>query len=148
MARTSKIVTEGTPADRALDHREMHAEHRYWRSDTALWNDELQLWQQELQTALADMHKLEDSLKEHQKALAAQAAEVAADSQQITIHEQALADYERGESQEELIALSKVHQKEAEKHRGHWAAQERVKKHHHQLMAHWNVLLKALTAPM
>src|SRR5581483_5893148 len=148
MSRTPHILAETPPTARVLDHREMHVEHRCWQGDIALWNDELHLWQQELQTALADMHMLEDSLKQHQTALQAQIGQVESESGRISAHEHALAEYEAGAAQEALIALSKGHQQQAERHDAQLAAQERIKKHHHQLMAHWHVLLKALSAPM
>ncbi|HWA97419.1 MAG TPA: hypothetical protein VG713_02960 [Pirellulales bacterium] len=125
-------------------HLEMHRDHQQWASDRELWHDELMIWRQELDGAMADLNRIETALREHREALEARDAGIEAESQDSCRHEHHLAEYEGGEANTSLVGMAKTHGHEAKKHHEQRIVQERIKKHHHELMAHWNLLVKAI----
>jgi hypothetical protein len=60
-------------------------------------------------------------------------------------HEHALAEFERGGPGDELLVMAKSHKENAEQHAQQREGHERLKKRHHTVVAHWSLLLKALT---
>jgi hypothetical protein len=44
--------------------------------------------------------------------------------------------------------MVRQHQEEAARHAESRAGHEKLKRHHHAVVAHWNLLLKALQAPI
>jgi len=131
-----------------LSHAEMHSDHRQWVSEDAMWEDEVHMWQGELDQAVAEMKKLETALAEHRKSLEAHAQAVREYRERQDQHEHSLADYERGESGADLVALAREHAKECEQQRQRRATHERVKRHHHTMIAHWRLLCKAMCKEM
>jgi hypothetical protein len=109
-----------------------------------MWRDDLVIWEREIEQALADSKQLEDALRAHRKALQDHLEATGAQEQTLYKHERALAEYERGGPGEDLLPMAKVHKENAEKHAKHAAAHERLKRHHHTVMAHWSLLLEAL----
>ena len=63
------------------------------------------------------------------------------------MHEHALADYERGESGEELIQMAQVFGRSAEQHADQSRKHENTKRQHHELMASWRLLMKSFIQP-
>ncbi len=91
------------------------------------------------------MRKLEEALREHRRTLQTHLEAITAEEQALKDHEYALAEYERGGPGDGLLDMARTHQENASKHAQQRQAHERLKKQHHTVMAHWSLLLKALT---
>jgi hypothetical protein len=138
----------GDAMSSVLSHAEMHTDHQQWTIEEVLWVDEAHVWLKEMDAALAEMKKLEGVLGDERRALAAHAETVSSLRQKRASHETALADYERGGRGERLIAMASNHEREAGQHLQQRHAHERVKQHHHTLMAQWRLLFRALSKEM
>lgn len=130
------------------DHLEMHFEHKQLMNEFALWQEQVNHWRQEFRGALAEIERLKSSLKSHDDALQKHAEELDRECTRLQGHEQALVDFERGGSGQELIALAQDHTKELSSQLNRRAVHERIKRHHHSLMAQWRLLFDALSKPM
>ncbi|HUY91319.1 MAG TPA: hypothetical protein VMV10_21455 [Pirellulales bacterium] len=131
-----------------LNHAEMHSDHRQWASEDALWEDDVHLWQGELDQTAAEMKKIEAALAEHRRSLESHAEAVRDFREEEDRHEHSLAEYERGESGEDLVVMAQKHNAEAEKQRQRRKTHERIKRHHHTMIAHWRLLCKAICKEM
>jgi hypothetical protein len=85
------------------------------------------------------------ALEEHDKALKAHAAAIRLHHQSLGKHEQALAEFEQGGTAEEPLTMAPEHQKEDARHGQQRNAHERIKKHHHTMIAQLNLVQKALS---
>ena len=128
-------------------HQTMHGEHRFWESEISLWRDDLGAWQHELAKAQGEIKQLEHALEEHAQTLRKHASAIRLEEQTFDSHEHALAEYEKGDEGDGLFELARQHRAEAVHHTEHRAAHEQLKRRHHGVIAHWNVLLKALCEP-
>ena len=147
MAESKLVIGNGTrEVGPETSHALMHREHRQWLSEDNLWRDDIAIWQKELKTALTDLTQVEKALHAHEKALEVHAAAVRCYEQDAAAHEHLLAEYEQGGEGDKLVALVQAHQKGADKHAQQRAAHERIKKHHHTVIARCNLLLKALAS--
>jgi hypothetical protein len=122
----------------------MHHEHRQWLSENDLWRCDIGSWQEELRRAVVGLKEIEAALKEHETALQTHAAAIRLREQELATHEHALAEYERGEAGAELLGLARTHKAEAAKHAQQRDAHERIKRHHHEVIAKMSLLHKAL----
>lgn len=127
-----------------VDHAQMHRDHCQLRSEDDLWRLEIAAWQRELQAAVEDLSKLEAALKDHEKALQVHAGAIRICECEAGEHEHALAAFEKGGGGEELIDMAKAHQAEISQHELRRGVHERIKRHHHSMMAQWNMLVKAI----
>ena len=125
-------------------HASMHQNHRQWLSDNKMWRCDIAAWQQEFKTVTQELKQVEAALMEHEQALQIHAAAIRVREQDLTAHEHALAEYERGEAGDQLIALARAHDQEAAKHAQQSEAHERIKRHHHLVMAKVVELRKSL----
>jgi septal ring factor EnvC (AmiA/AmiB activator) len=125
----------------------MHAEHRLWESEISLWRDDLRAWQQELSKAQGEIKQLEKALEDHAHALRIHASTLRLQEQTIDGHEHELAQYEKGGEGEELFQMARQHSAEAGRHNEHRNAHEQLKRRHHNVIAHWSLLLRALREP-
>jgi hypothetical protein len=122
----------------------MHGEHRHWESEINLWRDDLRAWQQELAKAEGEIKQLEKALADHGQALRLHGSALRLDEQEFEDHEHAIVEYEKGGEGEELLEMARRHSAQAVHHDRHRAAHEQLKRRHHNVITHWNVLLKAL----
>lgn len=129
-------------------HLEMHIDHKHQLNELALWQESLGLWHAELAMALRDIDRLKGALESHDKALREHAAELDQAVEQINRHEHALAQHERGETEPALIAMVQEHRDNMARRQAMQKIHERIKKHHHSLIAQWRLLFDALTKPM
>lgn len=122
----------------------LHNDHKYCLSEYALWHDEIRAWQGEVEQALADLKRVESALRAHQRALQVHAAAVQLYGQEVLGEEHELATAERRAAEPKTSgpAGGKC---ELEKHEKQRSDHERTKRVHHALIAHWRLLLKALT---
>lgn len=131
----------------ASTHMNMHNEHRFWESEIGLWRDDLRAWQHELAKAQNEIKLLEKAMEDHAHALRTHGSSLRLEEQSFEGHEHAIADYEKGGEGDQLFEMAREHNKEAAHHVEHRAAHERLKRRHHNAIAHWNLLLKALREP-
>lgn len=122
----------------------MHDEHRYWESEISLWRDDLRAWQNELATAERELKLLEKALADHAQALRLHGSSLRLDEQEFESHEHEIAEFEKGAEGEELFEMACRHCAQGEQHTEHRVAHEQLKRRHHNIIAHWNVLLKTL----
>jgi len=125
----------------------MHAEHRYWENEIDLWREDLRAWQHELAKAQGEIKQLEEALARHARTLQQHGAALRLEEQKTDTHEHEIVKYEQGGEGEELFEMAREHSHEAQGHAEHRAAHEQLKRLHHTVIVHWNVLLKALNPP-
>ena len=125
-------------------HIEMHREHATWREEDDLWRDELAIWEREINDAIQDLPRLELALREYAKKLQKHAASIRLYEQDFTVHEETLAEFERGEIPEELVVQAQGHARESEQHQTKRKAHEEIKKQQHVLLSKWKPLIAAL----
>lgn len=122
----------------------MHDEHRYWESEISLWRDDLRAWQQELAKAESEIKLLEKALADHAHMLRLHGSSLRLGEQEFEGHEHEIVEFEKGGEGEELFEMARHHSAEAVQHNRHRAVHEQLKRRHHNITVHWNVLLKAL----
>jgi hypothetical protein len=125
-------------------HEMMHAEHRYWENEIKLWREDLRAWQHELAKTQGGLKQLEEALAKHARTLQQHSSALRLEEQKADAHEHEIVKYEQGGEGEELFDMAREHSREAQRHADHRAAHEQLKRLHHTVIAHWNVLLKAL----
>ena len=128
-------------------HEMMHAEHRYWENEINLWREDLRAWQHELAKTQGEMKQFEEALTGHGRTLQQHGAALRLEELKADAHEHEIVKYEQGGEGEELFDMAREHSHEALRHAEHRAAHEQLKRLHHTVIAHWNVLLKALCPP-
>ena len=128
-------------------HMNMHSEHREWESEISAWRDDLRVWQQELAKTQGEMKQVEKSLEDHAEALRLHASTLRLQEQTFDIHEHAIVDYEKGGEGDELFEMARQHGEEAVSHNKHREAHDLLKQRHHNVIAHWNALLRAIREP-
>ena len=129
-------------------HEELHHDHIVWKAEVAQWRDDVELWEHELNQAEAQMKDLEKALKAHREALFAHAAAVREREKVTNSHELALAAYEAGNTGEELPAMAVAHKREEKSQADQRSAHDRIRRHHHTVLANWSLLLKAIKHDM
>lgn len=122
----------------------MHSEHRYWENETSLWREDLHAWQQELAKAVGEVKHLEKALADHGHVLRLHGSALRLDEQEFENHEHAMVEFEKGGEGDELLEMARRHGGQATQHGKHRAKHEQLKRRHHNIIAHWNLLLKAL----
>jgi hypothetical protein len=129
-------------------HTEMHCEHKHLLNEIALSQEQLSHWRQEFREALGNVERLKNALTCHDEALQKHAEELDRECTRLQQHEHALVEYERGGTGAELVSMVQQHKDELARQSRARATHERIKKHHHSLMAQWRLLFDAMTNPM
>ena len=127
----------------AKNHVEMHQNHLAWNSEKSFWRDDLRNWQHELTQAFASLKVLDADLKQHEETLRQHASAIRLNEQNVDTHEHSLAEFERGGQGTDLPLLARQHREEQEKHDQLRSVHEDLKRRHHFVMAHLNLLLKS-----
>ena len=151
MAKATTIAKRAHAELAAPDLRTtMHGQHRQFLAEHALWHDEIKLWQDELKRLLDEMSSVKQRLRGHQDAIRQHAAAARLYEQSLQRQAQDLANYERGRPTVAASELSTRHRGVEANHRRQRDVHEQLKRSHHTLIAHWNLLVKALaeTAPL
>ena len=128
-------------------HEMMHGEHRYWEGEINLWREDLRAWQHELAKAQSEIKLLEEALAKHARTLQQHGAALRLEEQKTDAHEHEIVKYEQGGEGDELFEMARGHSQQSLLHAKHRAAHEQLKRLHHTIIAHWNVLLKAFREP-
>lgn len=97
----------------------------------------------ELAQAFINLKELDADLKQHEQTLRQHAAAVRLNEEAVDTHEDSLAIFERGGDGADLPLLAKKHREEQAKHDQLRALHEELKRRHHFVIAHLNLLLKA-----
>lgn len=126
-------------------HLEMHRDHRDWEMETNFWRDDLRAWQKELTQARAEMQTLQNIFAERERQLCAHGSVIRLHATEAEDHEHQIAVLERGDAStgEHLIKTS--HADEAAQHLADRASHEKIKRHHHEFITRWRLLLFALS---
>jgi len=125
-------------------HPIMHGDHKQWLNENGSWLDDVHLWQDELKTAEDKIEECIALFKKHSERLMTHAAAIRCRELKLREHEHAIVEYEQGGEGNELPELAKAHLEEATHHTQQRAAHELFKRKHHEMLAHWNALLKAM----
>ena len=128
-------------------HEMMHSEHRHWEGEINLWREDLRAWQHELAKAQGEIKQLEESLARHARTLQQHGAALRLEEQTTDTHEHEIVKYEQGGEGDELFEMAREHSHEALRHAEHRAAHEQLKRLHHTVITHWNIVLRALREP-
>ena len=127
----------------------MQADQRQWDYVHSTWCVDIECWQREHESALSQLAKLQEMLRLHGEALGSHARAVEGHQQGLQDHGQAMSEYQNqgaGETLQETMASK--HRELAERQRTQHEAHERIKKHHHTVMAHVTMLKAAIEAAM
>jgi hypothetical protein len=125
-------------------HMNMHNEHRLWGQEISLWRDDLHAWQGELAQAQQEMTELKTAFETHGTVLRKHASSLRLEESTIDAHEHEIAAYERQGEGDELFEMARTHAQEGVDHVRHRQLHEELKRRHHSVIAHWNLLRKAL----
>lgn len=125
-------------------HIRMHGEHQCWEKDISLWRDDLCVWQQELARAQGEWKQLEKALEVHADLLRKHASSLRLEEESLGPHEHEIAEYEKGGEGDALFEMARKHSEEGVDHARHREVHEQLKRRHHTVIAHLNLLSKAL----
>lgn len=130
----------------ADNHADMHHDHQHWLADNAMWRDDIKLWRRECRRAMGEGNS-EDAFRELARAIDEHEEIIDRHIEKITVHENAVAGFERTQQGDtiEMLTLAKAHKKEAAEHGELRLAHEWLKKEHHRLMVHWAMLSREVT---
>jgi hypothetical protein len=124
-------------------HEEIHADHRLWENEIRMWREDTSAWQQEQNALLAE---LERALGGHGRLMEKHAEQIGVHEGDIGRHEHFIAECEKTAREAGTVeeSLSESHIQEEARHMGQRSTHERIKKHHHQVMARMRLVIDAL----
>jgi hypothetical protein len=122
----------------------MHQEHRFWEQEIRFWRDDLRVWQQELAAAQQALREIEAALEAHGTALRKHAASLRLEETTIDTHEHEIASFENQGEGSALFEMARTHATEAADHLRHRELHEGLKRRHHAVIAHLNLLRKGV----
>jgi len=126
----------------------MQADHRQWDRVHSTWRVDIEHWKKEHESAVAELMELQEVVRLHGDALDAHAETIERHQSGLRAHGRAMAEPHLDVHGQLHESLKKAHREHAEKHDGQRSAHERIKKHHHTVMAHLKMLRTALDAAM
>ena len=126
-----------------------HADHRYWQSELNMWVEDVANWKAEQSDALTELKQIEEEISEHGEALDEHNEKTILLGTGLHAHEKEIAECLKtgvvGEMHEEYCSY---HDRQASEQARQRDAHERIKKHHHQVMAQIAMLKAALETAM
>jgi predicted nucleic acid-binding Zn-ribbon protein len=128
-----------------IEGESMHHDHRQWESDVSMWRDHIGIWKQGHQNAFKELKRIEERLAEQSDALESHVNQLDFQEANILQHEHTVAGECRDQTEPRHHSMAD-HAKEATAHQHLRDAQERLKKHHHTVMAHIMMLKATLDA--
>lgn len=128
----------------ATSHLTMHQDHVAWQEEIRSWEEDLQIWRNEMAQVKASLPALERALEEHLAALAKNSAVLEESRLHIGAHEDALVDYERGDTAQRLIGMAAEHVDQAAQQKRERKEHAALAKHHREVLAHWRRLMREL----
>ena len=127
---------------------DMQADHRQWDYAHSAWSVDIEHWKTEHESALSELAKLQVIIQQHGAAIAAHAETIERHQDGFRDHERAMDEFQREGGGHIQEAMRNKHRESADRHNGQRAAHERIKKHHHGVMAHLTMLRAAIEAAM
>ena len=129
----------------AMTTETMHADHRHWQRAISMWHDDITQWNAQQQLALEKLEKAAVAIKAHAQSLAEHREAIADIACGVEFHEKNLAGELRDHCAADLDeALAERHSRHAEEMERQRLAHERLKHHHHTVMAQIALLSKAI----
>ena len=126
---------------------DMQADYRLWDHAHSIWRIDNEGWRGEHETALLQLAKLHQVVRQHGKSLESHAQAIEDHQKDLRDQDRAMSEYQnQGEPLQETM-VSK-HLELAERYKMQHKAHERIKKHHHSVMAHVMMLRAAIEAAM
>jgi hypothetical protein len=127
----------------------MQGDHRQWDYVHSTWRADVERWQREHESALSQLAKLEEMIRQHGRALESHAQAIEHHQQGLRDHGRAMAEFQKpGGGEPVQNAMASKHRELTGQHRTQHEAHERIKKHHHTVMAHVTMLKAAIEAAM
>ena len=128
----------------AVSHAAMHQDHRDWQSENALWRDQLREWAQPTAKAVEDLESIKAALVRHTEILSRHAAAVRLYEQKSAEHEHQIAAAVSGSTPDLPIHTDGKHFEEIADHHQVRLRHEALKRHHHELMARFSLLVQTM----
>jgi hypothetical protein len=135
-------------ADKTNTNAALRADHRLWQHEDTEWVADIERWRAEHKAALEQLATMQAAVHRHGEALDAHAEILAKHEQHLRDHERALSEFERAGGGAAERAMTQQHQQEAQRHKEHRAAHERIKKFHYTVLAQLQLLKAAFDAAM
>jgi len=126
-----------------INDESMHHDHRQWESDVAMWRDDIGIWERGHQNALKELNRIAERLTEHNASLESHVDQLDSHEANTLQHEHTVSAECRDHTEPSPHSMSD-HAKEAAQHQRLRDAHERMKKHHHTVMAHISMLKATL----
>ena len=127
----------------------MQSDHRQWDYEHSNWRADIEHWQREHESALSQLAKLQELIRQHGEALHWHTNALEQHQQSLRNHKRAMSVYQTQGGGERLQeTLAETHGEHAQRHKTQQVAHERIKKHHHTVMAHLTMLKTAIEAAM
>lgn len=127
---------------------DMQPDHRMWDHEHSAWRVDVARWGTEHESALSELAKLQEIIRQHGDALDAHAETMERHQDSLRDHDRAMGEFKRNGGGSLQEAMEKKHHEYAEQHNGQRAAHERIKQHHHTVMAYLTMLRAAIEAAM
>lgn len=128
----------------ATSHLTMHQDHLAWHEEIRSWQEDLQTWRNEMTQVKQSLPALEKAFDDHLQTLASNAAALEKSRQHIGAHEDALVDYERGDTAQRLIGMAAEHVDQAAQQKRERKEHAALARHHREVLAHWRRLVREL----
>ncbi|HWA99178.1 MAG TPA: hypothetical protein VG713_11825 [Pirellulales bacterium] len=122
-------------------HVEMHLDHQRWLQEADLWRDGVRVWESELAAADQNLSRLGETLRSQIDTLRTYAGSIRLYRDRLATEEAKLAACECAHDSGEP-SLSQHYTAHQAEHDRRAAEHEAIKQRHHNLMAHWNALVK------
>ncbi len=131
----------------ATGHLKMHQDHLAWQAEFRSWQEDLQAWQSEVAQVKASLPTLEMAIDAHAHAVVEKLALMQDAERHVGAHEEALADYEKGETAQRLIGMAGEHTEQVAKQEQLRETHQAFAHRHRELLAHWRRFTKLLIPP-
>jgi len=127
---------------------EVHNQHRAWHNENTSMLDDLSMWQTEYERALASLAMSESVMRDHGAALGEHRLTLSRQERALGEHEESVAAMQQAGVDDATDPRDEMHAMVAHSHSAQMAAHERVKAHHHKVVAEVTRLRKVLESAM
>lgn len=129
-------------------HALVRQNYRLWLDDLARWQKDVAAWQQELVGSLAGLGRAAAALEDHRKALDSYTDQLLGAQAFLREYQTATVGAEVGEPLAEGVPPGGAIAEWVDRHPQLWDAHERIKRHHHAVVATTTLLAKAIAEAM
>ena len=124
------------------DHLKIHQDHRLWESDLQMWSVDLRMWDEEAEALNSTLSYINQAIVKHEEALMDHLKSLIDHRDRLNQHEKDITILVEGTPLD--TSLLGAHTSEGKHHEIYRHAHERLKRHHHTIMALTKGLKKAL----